>query len=55
MFHNNEHTNIIILNPDITPEECRENFNHIHTTITSQYFSSNKNNKATNTTPYDIH
>ena len=54
IFHNNEHTNIIILEPDITPEECRENLNHIHTTITSKYLSSQKNNKIANTTPYDI-
>ena len=25
IFHNNEHTNIIISKPDITTEECREN------------------------------
>ena len=55
IFHNNEHTNIIISKPDITPEECRENFKCIHTTITSQYLSFRKNNKVTNTTPYDIH
>ena len=54
-FHNNEHTNIIISKPDITTEECRKNLKHIHTTITSQYFSSKKNKKVTNTTPYDIH
>ena len=54
-FHNNEHTNIIILKPDITSEECRENLKHIHTTITSQYLSSRKSNKVTYTTPYDIH
>ena len=39
IFHNNEHINIIILKPYVTPEECRENFNHIHTIITSQYLS----------------
>ena len=55
IFHNNEHTNIIISKPDITPQECRENLKHIHTTITSQYLSSRKNNKVTNITPYDIH
>ena len=55
IIHNNEHTNIIISKPDIIPEECRENLKHIHTTITSQYFSSRKNNKVINTTPYDIH
>ena len=54
IFQNNEHTNIIS-EPDITPEECRENLKHIHTIITSQYLSSRKNNKVTNTTPYDIH
>ena len=55
IFDSNEHTNIIILKPDITPEECRENLKHLHTTITSQYLSSKKNNKVTNITPYDIH
>ena len=55
IFHNKEHTNIIISKPDITPEEYRENLKHIHTTITSQYLNSRKNNKITNTTPYDIH
>ena len=55
IFHNNEHTNIIIAEPDVTPEECSENLKHIHTTITSQYPSSRKYNKVTNTTPYDIH
>ena len=54
-FRNNEHTNIIISKPDITPEKCRENHKRIYTTITSQYLSSRKNNKVTNTTPYDIH
>ena len=33
-FHNNDHTNIIIPDPDITPEECKENLKHIHTTMT---------------------
>ena len=42
-FHNNEHTNIIISKPNITPKECREDLKHIHTTITSQYLSSRKN------------
>ena len=46
IFHNNEHTNIIILEPDITPEKCRENLKHIHTTINSQYFSSKKEKEA---------
>ena len=55
IFHNNEHTNIIISKPEITPEECRENLKHIHTTIPSEYLSFRKSNKVTNTTPYDIH
>ena len=55
VFHNNEHTNIIISEPDITPEECRENLKYIHITITSQYLSSRKNNKVTSTTLYDIY
>ena len=54
IFHNNEHTNIIISKPGITHEKCTENLKHIHTTITSQYLSSRKN-KITNTTSYDIH
>ena len=41
--------------PDLTPEECRENLKHIHTTNTSQYRSSRKNNEVTTTTPYDVH
>ena len=55
IFHNNEHTNIIISKPAIKSEECKENLKHIHTIITSQYLNSRKNNKVTNTTPYDIH
>ena len=54
IFHNNEHINMIVSESDITSGKCRENLKHIHTT-TSQYFSSRKNNKVTNTTPYDIH
>ena len=53
IIHNNEHTNIIISKPNLTSEECRKNLKHIHTTITSQYLSPGKNNKVTNTTPYD--
>ena len=45
IFHNNKHTNIIISEPDITPEKCRENLKHVHTTITSQYLSSRKTTK----------
>ena len=48
IFHNNEHTNIIISEPDITIEKCRKNLKHTYTTIISQYFSSRKNNKVTN-------
>ena len=55
IFHNNEHPNIIISKPDIILEVCRENLKHIHTTITSQYLSSRKNNKVINTTSYDIY
>ena len=37
IFHNNKHTNIIIiLDPDIIPGECKENIIHIYTAITSQ-------------------
>ena len=42
IFHNNEYTNIIISKPDITPEECKEELKHNHTTITSQYLSPRK-------------
>ena len=35
IFHNNEHTNIIISDPNITTEESRENLKHIYTAITS--------------------
>ena len=48
------HTNIIILKPDITPEECRKNLKHIHTTITLHYLRYRKCNKVTNTTPQAI-
>ena len=46
IFHNNEHTSIIILEPDITPGKCRENLKHIHTIITSQYLSYRKTTKS---------
>ena len=49
IFHKNEHINIIISEPVITPEKCRKNLKLIHTTITSQYLSSRKNNKDTST------
>ena len=49
IFHNNENTNIIISKPDITPQECRENFKQIHTAITSQYLSSTKTIKLLRT------
>ena len=52
IFHNNDHTNINISKPDITPEECKKNLKHIHIIITSVL---EKNYKVTNTTPYDIH
>ena len=55
IFHNNEKINIVISEPNITIEECRKNLKYIHTTISLQYFGSKKNNKVTNTTPYDIH
>ena len=55
IFHTNEHANSIISKSDITLEECRKKLKHIHTTSTPQYLSSRKNNKVTNTTPYNIH
>ena len=51
IFHNNKHTNIIILKPDITPEKCRENFKHIHVTITSQSSVLEKTTKLLTTHP----
>ena len=33
VFYNNEHTNIIISEPDITPDEYRKNLKHIHIII----------------------
>ena len=51
IFYNKEHTNIIKTRHK--PDECRENLKHIHTTITLQYLNFRKNNKVTNTTPYD--
>ena len=51
IFHNNEHTNIIISEPDAIPEKCRENLKHLHTASPH----NRKNNKVTNTTPYDIY
>ena len=56
IFYSNEHTNIIVISKsDLTPEKCRRNLKHIHTTITRQYVSSGKNNEVTNTAPNDIH
>ena len=54
IFHNNKHANIIISKQDITSEECRENLKHICTTITSQYLTLEKNNKAKLLTPHAI-
>ena len=54
LFHN-EHTNIIISEPDKTPEECRKNLKHICTIVTLQYCNSRRNNQVFNTTSYDIH
>ena len=54
IFNNNERTNIIISQPDITPEEYRKTQTHSHYHHL-QCLSSKKNNKVTNTTPYDIH
>ena len=55
IFCNNKQTNIIVSDSNITTEQCRANLKHIYSTITSQYLSSRKNNKVTNTAPYDIH
>ena len=55
IFHDNDQTNIIISDPDIAPEEFKENFKHIHSTITSQFLILRKNSKFTNRTPHDIH
>ena len=54
IFHNNEHTNIIISKPEIETVECRENIKNIHITIASKYLSSKKTTKLL-TTPYSNH
>ena len=41
-LHSNSHTNIIISNPDITPEKCKK-LEHICTIIILQYLSFRKN------------
>ena len=55
IFHNNKHTNIIISESNLTHKEYVENLKHIWNTVTSQYLSSRKNSKVTNSTLYDIH
>ena len=55
ILHKNDHTNIIILDPDLTPVKCKENLKCIYTSITLQYLRFRKNNKVTNTITYDIH
>ena len=42
IFHYHKGSNIITSNPDIAPEECKENLKHIHIIITLQYVSSRK-------------
>ena len=54
-FHNNEHTNIIISESDITFEECRENLKHIHTIITSNTFVTERITKLLKSHSTDIH
>ena len=53
IFHNNEHTYIIIIISEsiLTPKKYIENIKHIWNIITSQYLSS-KNNKVTNSTRF---
>ena len=51
IFYNNECTNIIILDPDRTTEECKEKLKHIYTTITSQYSVPEKITKSLTTHP----
>ena len=53
IFHNNEHTNIIISDPNITFEKCIKT-SHIHTTIILQYLSSRKNKLLTPYLSYNI-
>ena len=56
IFYNKKHTNFNISDPDITPAECKKNLKYIHTTITSQYFSSRKKKKkVTSITSYNIY
>ena len=42
IFHNNEYTNSIVSELNITPEKCKENLKHIHTMTvflpSSKYF-----------------
>ena len=43
IFHNNKHINITISDPDITPEECRENLKtylHYHHHLTTPQFNN---------------
>ena len=54
IFHNNEHTYIIILKPTLTPKEYIGNIKHIWNIINSQYLSS-EINKVTNSTLYGIY
>ena len=51
VFYNNEHINIIISKPDITPEECKKTSNIF--TLPSPCNTSvlEKNNKVNNTDP----
>ena len=50
-LQNNDQTKIISSNPDVTPEECKENRKHIYIIIIIQYFCCRKNNIVTDTTP----
>ena len=42
IFYHNDHTNFIIPDPEITPEECKKNLKDIYTTIISQYLGYKK-------------
>ena len=55
IFHDDEHTKIIISKLDITPEERKETSNTFTLLTPHNIFVLEKTNKVTNTTPYDIH
>ena len=57
ILHNNEHTNIIISDPDITPAQCKLKITSNTFTLPLFHTTSDpeKINKVTKTIPHDIH